>query len=169
MSKRGPKRTEFERERDYNLIAELYLKGVYQVDIAAQLDITQSQVSQDLKTIRRRWQKDTAMDLDAAKGRELARIDQLERTYWDAWMRSIGDHVKTRIETDDDGDAVISRTVVDSEHLVGDLRCLQGVQWCIDQRCKILGFYAPTKASHKVSVRNLSELTDEELQAIIDA
>jgi hypothetical protein len=50
------KRNPIRREKDYELIADLYLRGHKQSEISAQLHITQQQVSYDLKVLQKRWQ-----------------------------------------------------------------------------------------------------------------
>lgn len=72
-----PKRTPTQRAHDLTRIAELYLTGKRQVDIAAELGITQQQVSYDLQEIHRRWRESTLIDINEAKHRELDRLDQL--------------------------------------------------------------------------------------------
>ena len=83
------KRTNIQKEDDRREIASLYLHGKTQQVIADRLHMTRQMVGYDLKAIQRRWREDTARDLDADKARELAKIDELERTYWVAWESSL--------------------------------------------------------------------------------
>ena len=69
-------------------IAARYLRGEYQVEIAAALGISQQQLSYDLKAIRAAWLASAVRDFDALKAQELAKIDAVEREYWLAWERS---------------------------------------------------------------------------------
>lgn len=137
-------------DRDRKRIAELYLKRWLQVDIAEELGIDQSTVSRDLQVIRQQWLKSSLMDFNEAKARELARIDQLEITYWEAWDRSL-EAFKSKIikakgnpRTEEELKANAEQTLK-TEDRNGDPRFLQGVQWCIEQRCQILGIYAAVK------------------------
>jgi hypothetical protein len=57
------------------------LAGDSQYNIAEALGISRSQVAYDAVLIRKRWKASTTMDLDEAKGTELAKIDSLERVY----------------------------------------------------------------------------------------
>ncbi|NIP53215.1 MAG: hypothetical protein GWN94_14245, partial [Phycisphaerae bacterium] len=91
----------------------------------------------DLKTIQKRWRTDTTIDLDEARQRELARIDQLEREYWQAWEKS--KQPRKRVSQTD---KTVSRQ---TEERTGDPRYLAGVQWCIQQRCKLLDIEAPQR------------------------
>lgn len=154
-SKPGPKREKIERERDLIDVAQLYLEGWTQQAIADYVSekyypgtdpLTQQQIGYDIKVLIKRWQKSQALNIDEAKSRELARIDKLEREYWQAWERSCEDAETVRQEgkpktKDDKPDKVVHTR----KGQVGDPRFLQGVQWCIMQRCKILGIEAPTK------------------------
>lgn len=187
--KTGPKRSDFQRERDLTEIANLYLKGRFQHDIAVEIStkyypddpLTQQQISQDISKLVKRWRQSQLLDIDDAKTRELARIDNLELTYWDAWERSLEEFKSkvikakgTRIEKVKDGEAETETrsTPVEqsqkSEDRNGDPRYLQGVQWCIEQRCKILGVYAAIKqeitgALHFQHVSNELGQSDESL------
>lgn len=137
------KRTPTERESDLQKIAALYLKGKTQADIAADLTVTQQQVSYDLKEIHKRWRESTLVNMNEAKHRELARIDQLEITYWDAWQRSIGE--KTKTKTEKMAGESSTKASIEKEMMVGNPAFLTGVLSCIEQRCKIFGIYEATK------------------------
>ena len=145
--------------RDRKRIGELYLKGWLQNDIAKDLKISQATVSRDLKSLFKSWQKSALVDIDKAKAKELAKVDNLELEYWKAWERSCEDAETTVKKTkgsvkryqDDDGQFIVERPAeVDqtSKGQTGDSRFLQGVQWCIDKRCKILGIDAPQRLEH---------------------
>jgi hypothetical protein len=140
----GPKRTQTERENNLELIAASYLRGKRQSDIAKEIGIDQSQVSRDLKIIHKRWRESALVNINEAKHRELAKIDLLEQTYYDAWQRSMNEITKTTTsKSDKDG----SRASIVKEQRVGDSSYLAGVQWCIEQRCKIFGLYEAAKIS----------------------
>ncbi len=142
----GPKRTEIQRENDYRRITDLYLQGKTQAEIAETVGLDQSQVSRDLSTIQARWRSDTAINLDEAKQKELAKIDLLEREYWTAWQRTLEEKTKTRTEQSKTGDkSGAAKATIEKETLLGNPAYLAGIQWCISERCRILGLYAPTK------------------------
>lgn len=138
------KRTPTERENDLQRIAALYLKGKRQSDIAAELGVTQPQVSYDLKEIHKRWRESSLVDINEAKHRELARIDELERTYWEAWARSCEEKTKTRTKKTLGGNA--TEASIEKDQMLGNPAFLAGVQWCIERRCKIFGIDAPIKS-----------------------
>lgn len=148
-SKPGPKREKIERERDLIDVARLYLEGWTQQAIADYISekyyldinpLTQQQIGYDIKILIKRWQKSQSLNIDEAKGRELARIDKLEREYWQAWQRSCEDAETVRQEgkpktKDDKPDKVVHTR----KGQAGDPRFLQGIERCIAMRIKILG------------------------------
>ncbi len=148
LPKRGPKRSSFERERDLHLTTQLYLKGKTQAEIAEDLNVSREQIKYDLDIIQKRWRTDTAINLDEAKQKELSRIDTLERTYWEAWEKTLEEKTKTRTEQSKTGEKNGSaKATIEKETLLGNPAYLAGVQWCISERCKLLGLYAPAKVA----------------------
>jgi len=141
----GKRRSNGQLARDRRRIADLYLQGWLQVDIAAEVGVSQSTVSLDLKALHKEWQKSALVDIDAAKSKELARIDRLEREYWDAWYRSCLDAETTTKKAVETAKETRKEAVQTAKGQSGDPRFLQGVQWCIERRCKILGIDAPQK------------------------
>ncbi len=123
----------------------MYLHGALQVDIADALGINQSTVSRDLQALHKEWQESALIDVDAAKAQELARVDELERTYWEAWIRSCEDAETATTKAVTVGADKRYEAATRRQEQTGDPRFLAGVQWCIEQRCKIIGLYAPTK------------------------
>lgn len=147
-----------------------------QVAIGQHLDLNQSTVSRDLKAIQVEWKKTASTDFDAAKARELAKIDKLERTYWDAWERSCEDAQTktlkakgaiTRQVAGPDGPQFVqespAETSTQTKAQGGDPRFLQGVQWCIDRRCKLLGIDAPVKIEQSGSVEHVLRWPDGDI------
>lgn len=119
-------------------VAEMYLRGKMQTEIAAEFGVNVAQISRDLKAIRQEWLKSRVCDFDTLKTEELAKINALEVEYWQAWQQSRKFQFKRF-----SGKAIrvgVRRVVRD-----GNPAFLQGVQWCISERCKILGIYEATK------------------------
>lgn len=164
-----PTRKKIKRQADLETIATLYLQGWKQTEIAQELGVSQQQISYDLKTLQSRWAETAARKIDEAKAEELAKIDRLERAYWDKWEESQGrfksvtvDREQMVIDQDnkvhkgaqrvgvDGKDGEIVRRSTRIEERIGDPKFLDGVQWCITQRCKILGINAPTKTENKL-------------------
>ncbi len=123
-----------QREKQLAEIARLYLRGITQAEIGEQIGVSQRQVSYDLAILRERWKQSSLIDFDAAKAEELAKIDALEAEYWQAWNESKRE--KKRQAAKKRGEQ--TETSLTTEERNGDPRYLQGVQWCIEQRCKIL-------------------------------
>jgi len=131
-------------------VAELYLQGHYQAEIAERFGVTQQTISHDLKRIHEAWMASAVGRYDEMMARELARIDHLERAYWLAWEDSKGTIQKTRTEKGPSGD----RAMVAREESSGDPRFLAGVQWCIERRIKLLGLDAPVRQRTEISGPN---------------
>lgn len=134
-----PVRTPAQRQKDRAETANLYLQGWLQADIAEKQGVTQQAISDDLKAIRKQWLASSLRDFDEARSQELAKIDNLEITYWQAWQRSIE---PKKIETAKTVNAESGRrdeASVREEGRDGEPRYLAGVQWCIERRCKLLG------------------------------
>jgi len=158
MAKTGKRRSPAELARDRRRISELYLQGWLQVDIAAEVGVSQPTVSNDLKAIQKEWVKSTLIDFNEAKAQELAKVDNLERIYHAAWQRSCEDaETATQKQKgsvtkrkDEDGKFIAEQPAEVSKTRkgqAGDPRFLVGIQWCIDKRCKIKGIEAPVKTA----------------------
>jgi hypothetical protein len=141
-------------------VAELYLQGVYQNDIAKKFGVSQPTISKDLRTINKAWMDSALIPYNEAKNRELARVDVLEREYWKEYRassesRRVVTSARKRGEKTSAGKV---ETVVKGAKDTGILR---GVQWCIEQRCKILGLYEAQQVEHSGSV-GVVAMTPEE-------
>jgi len=168
----GRPRNRAEVARDRRRIADLYLRGRLQAEIADELKIDQSTVSRDLKALYEEWRQSALIDFNEAKARELAKIDHLERTYYEAWERSREDAEVEATKVVDINGGKRYEAQTQRKGQAGDPRFLQGVQWCIERRCRILGVDAPEKHEHSgphgkpIEYRNVTELSDDELAAI---
>ena len=139
-------RSKIQRERDRQEITRLYLRGVSQMDIAAKLGVNQSTVSRDLKAIQKQWRESALINMDEAKQRELARIDELERTYWDAWLVSCEDAEIERIKQAGGASGDKRAEIIKEKRgQSGNPAFLAGVERCIQLRVKIIGLEAPKK------------------------
>jgi hypothetical protein len=147
----SPKRTAIQIENDRREIAAMYLEGKTQQEIADALAqdrgyaLSRQMIGYDLQRIQEQWLASALRDFDDAKAQELAKIDHLERTYWDGWERSCEDAETLRVEGNQEGP---DKKVLTRKGQAGDPRFLQGVERCIERRCKILGIDAPTRMEH---------------------
>jgi len=126
-------------------VAALYLSRKTQVEIAAELGVDQATISRDLTALQALWRSEATEDVGEVKARELARIDRLEREYWQAWEDSKGKRTTTSKKMSEMAGNKRAEASTREEDLLGDPRYLAGVQWCITRRCEILGIDAPKK------------------------
>lgn len=155
-------RTKSQRARDLVKIAEMYLRGMSQAEIATAIGLSRSQVGYDLQDVRKQWAEQTTMKLDEHKAEELARLDHLEAQHWQAWEDSRKESKTTTAANGTRGRTASVRT----ETRYGDPRFLQGISECIAERCKILGLYAPSKLVG--SFTHDHEYTDEQVEQIAE-
>ena len=141
-----PDRSEAQQERDRREISRLYLQGMYQADIAQRLGLSQPTVSRDIQILIEEWKVERVYDINEAKARELAKVDNLELEYWEAWHRSqLNAEKEIKKAKGTKGGAANQEIQKISEGQTGDPRFLSGIQWCIERRCLILGVDAPKK------------------------
>lgn len=151
-----------QRTSDREQTRQRYLRGETQAAIAADLGVTRQQVAYDLALLREAWRKAGIRDFDQAKAIELAKLDELERTYWEAWEDSRSEQQIATQSQDDSGKKHVS---LRKTQQAGNPAFLQGVMSCIDRRCKILGLDAPTRIDFRIE---WDALTDEQLERIRD-
>jgi hypothetical protein len=139
----APSRLQLQQRR--SIVARLYLQQRTQAEIARQVEVNQGTVSRDLMAIQAEWQRVRLDEFMQAKVRELARIDQLEREYWDAWERSRQGLERTVQEktTAPTGDRLKAGTRTEGRD--GNPEFLRGVERCVEMRCKIIGAFAAVK------------------------
>lgn len=141
------RRTTAQREHDLVAIADLYLQGKPQEQIAMLInaarpyDLSQQTISNDIAFIRQRWRESTVIDFNERKQMELARLDALEREYWRAWERSKRDGEKREYIPDSQGQPKQNKLVVEGQ--TGNPAFLKGIEQCIALRCKLLGLFEP--------------------------
>ena len=161
---------DFEREVRRALVAELYLKQYTQVEITKIIekddrftDVTRQTITYDLNAIRKQWRETTTRNLDEDKERELSRIDALEREYWRQYEASMEDRLITSQEgrLDAKGQPQPTKASKRTETRTGDPRYLAGIQWCIQQRCIMLGLNEP----ETIRIKSWQDKAIEDIQA----
>ena len=125
-------------------VADLYPRGCTQWEIARSFGVDQGQVSRDLAHVRSEWLAVAVQDFNEHKSRELARIDAVERTAWEAFERSCKQASKRTAKKVSGGKAREEATLHEQGR-DGDPRFLQVVLDCVRRRCLILGLEAPKK------------------------
>lgn len=133
-------------------VAALYLQGLGQWEIGRQLQVTQQCVAKDVAALEKEWLASALIDIDAAKAKELARIDRLERVAWRAWRRSCQrkEKASSRMEKKLADDPQQARTVTSkqTEARDGNPDYLKRVEWCINKRCELLKLNPPQRLEH---------------------
>lgn len=69
-------------------ISRLFLEGMTGREIAQHVNVSESQVSRDLKAISKAWRESALRDIDQKKARDLAEMDHIKRELWQAWNNS---------------------------------------------------------------------------------
>lgn len=141
----GPIRNRTQRELDRVELARRYCRGESQASIGAVLGVSQQEVSYDLAIIRKRWLAAAQASYDERQSRELAKIDHLELTYWEAWERSRQETKREATKRVDADESSRMEAAVTKETRDGNPAFLDGVFRCIDRRCKLLGVDAPER------------------------
>lgn len=147
-------------------VAQLYLQGYTQGEIAAKEGVTQATICNDLKHIRKEWLASSLRAFDELKGEELARIDELERVAWDAWRRSQeaekSQSTKTEVNKGAKGESGVSKAVKQemATTRVGSPKFLDIVFRCIEARVKILGLIKDVTVNN-VAIIGLNNLLDQ--------
>lgn len=166
--KGGPKRNLVDRAKDRLEVIEYYLKGKNYRDIAKMISddreysISHVAVGNDVKFVLNEWKKTRDDKVELYLTIELAKIDKLEREYWEAWEKSKVDWEQkaAKIIKNKDGKeigGVLSREETSVKHFTefGDPRFLQGVERCIEKRIALLGL----DAEKTLTLKTISETT----------
>ncbi len=143
------KRSEVQKLEDLVITMELYLKGVTYEKIAIEVcksrdyTLTAPTISKDISACLASWYKKNQDVLDRNLTIQLGKLDLLERTYWENWQKSTT--AKTKNIVKKSGAVANSPTYASiedhTEQVVGDSKWLDGVQWCITERNRLLGLY----------------------------
>lgn len=151
-----------------NHISEMYLNGVSYRQMAKRIEelfnrtISIVTIGNMVGSLMDEWKEQRVNNMENLKTVELIKINRLENTYWEGWLRSLDGKERKM----DKQRAIPGTTVEEStgkvlkimqpvsaekssltQETFGDPRFLDGVQWCIEMRCKILGIKAPTEVT----------------------
>ena len=143
------------------LVAQYYLQGKTQGDMVEDLDVSISTVRKYLKELRDEWKLKAVYDFSLAKAEQLARIDEVERVAWEGFHNSVkGSTSTTTMKSNQSNTKMRTKT----KPSVSDTKWLDKIQWCVEQRSKILGLYAPKKIDQTIkNDQKLEEMSTEEL------
>jgi hypothetical protein len=137
-------------------VARLYFQGELQVNIAQMVGVDKAQITRDLQALRNQWAESAKFDFAEALGRELARLDQIERQAWKAFEKSQQDEERTTQSAGGAGKKV-SKTIVAS---AGEPRFLEVALKCSQERSRLLGL---VKLKHEHTGKN-----GEAIQVTVD-
>ncbi len=146
---RGQKRSAVQRKRDRATIAQMALKGRSQLEIADFLELSQGQVSRELKKIKAEWQAASTHDHALQRGRVLAKLELTEREFWEAWQASREQKESALVEqlaiaTGNSGDGTGNTRTKNqkrTEDQHGNPAYLRGVLDAIKEQAKLLNLY----------------------------
>lgn len=147
-----------------NAIAKMYVRGRTQMDMATELGVSQGQISSDLKRVLKKWEEERIHDIDRYKNEQLVRINTIEEEMWTAWEKSkitkkivvtkqksgemkddIDPHTGKKIKVQ--ADQYWRAGTTEEEPVSGDMQYMNGIMWCVQERAKIIGLYAPKKVA----------------------
>lgn len=163
-------------------VAQLYLQGIPQYQIAQQLKVSAPSITRDLAAIREEWLQSSILNYDARKAQELARVDFLEAEAHAAWERSKAPKkrdrakkvelpgkavapVKGKAQTPAPGSQRREAETI-TEGRDGNPKFLGEIRACVELRAKITGIL-PTKEREPLDV--LLEYLPAELAAAVRA
>ncbi len=167
-----------EREYRKDRVLEMYLKGWPVPMIAREVGIRVDAAMNAVEVVQREYIRRKNGNRAEQLAFVLAKIDQMERTYWDAWERSMKEAVRTSTSREDtplplpdgskaraDGEGKPPPTLIQTttkvgrrvDYPVGNPAFLSGVQWCIDRRVKLLGLDKPERIDIRVHIRRIAD------------
>jgi len=156
------KRTKAQVVADRAVIADMMIegRGIHYItehinNIRDGYNLSMSAINYDINVIRKQWIESYLEDINAAKAKELARIDRIEMAAWDAWelsKRTVTKTEKERTENEQVGKTGLAfqkhrkvKAKTTETERDADKEFMKVIQWCVEQRCKILGINAPQR------------------------
>lgn len=143
------------------VVAQLAIQGLTQAEIGEKVGVTFDIVSRDLSEARRRWLDASIVAYDTMKAGELARVNEIERQQW-VELDALGK------EEDDERRK--------SWWTTRQKNAYNRIMWCVEQRCKLFGLYAPQEivnwkaeaAQHGYDPDTIYRILVHEMSNIID-
>ncbi len=145
--KRGQKRSPVQRARDRLTIAQMALKGYSQMEIADYLEMSQGQISKELKEIKDDWRSCAVRERELERGRMLSKLELVEREFWEAWRSSREQKESALVEQlaiatgGDSSGNTRTKKQKRTEDSHGNPAYLRGVLDCVKEAAKILELY----------------------------
>lgn len=178
------KRTDLEKTRDRQIIAELHLKGfslreipeILRIKTGANYTLSHQMINNDLQKVKNLWSKKTEKRVVMAKDEELFKIDLMEKEAWLAWeeskkeavSRSIKKKLKQQIAQVNPSLPLPedNETRVETKAQTGNVQYMHIIQWCVERRLELLGIKQLLKFSITGEISKIGggEKTLEELE-----
>ena len=166
------KRTEPQRIYDRLRITSFLLQGFTHQWIGDKLKLSEPTVTKEIAIIKQHWVDHSVTNWNELRNQQLARIDVLELEAWAGYYRSLRpEEVETVQEARTEHDKMQVRTkehsAVDRLNRLarkvrkerdGERGWLETVKWCISERNKMLGFYAPLVLSEEEIARMITQV-----------
>ena len=140
-------------------------------------------VKNDIDFLLNQWREQNIHNIDEYMQLELSRIDDAVRELWEQWEKSKRDYTKTSSKrkgrptqgqgqggqpSENGGLRTVEREEMETEVIrLGDVSYLAEIRAQLSERRKLLGLYAPEKKDVTVSKFDLSELTPEQRQVLL--
>lgn len=125
------------------------IRGMSKKEIAAKYEISTSTVREVIEKARETWKDYRVEDYDLLLTVELERIKKIEDEAWASWGKSKEPLITQTRRTENGGGEEGGKTVdeIKKQQRHPDPRYLDRMSWCIEQRLKIMGAYAPEKVA----------------------
>jgi hypothetical protein len=174
------------------IASDLYKRGYslrkIQAEVMQRLGLesySTATVQKDIQTLLAEWKENRLTDTSGAVQLELERIDDAVRELWEQWEKSKRDYTKTSSKrkgrptqgqgqgqggqpSENGGLRTVEREEMETEVIcLGDVSYLSEIRAQLSERRKLLGLYAPEKKDVTVSEFDLSELTPEQRQVLL--
>jgi vacuolar-type H+-ATPase subunit F/Vma7 len=146
------KRTKVQVVEDREFICRHYLRGVHHIKISemltAQLNreytLSRQQIEYDISVIVDTLKKSYEEKIGVYLFEQLRKIDELESEAWAAWEASKKSKQETVVMTkkaEQEGEKDRQEIIVKTTGQTGNVAYFEKVQWCIETRLRLLGFY----------------------------
>src|SRR5258708_2687924 len=181
MGQRGTQFTKRERERLLGEVQRAWCRGDAAWEIGRKLEVSDAQVEFWIVELKRRWRQEFAEEASHRRDAELTKLDELERTYWRAWIESMAPKETTMTErgmgdrrrpSESEEETAVDdliasalepvRVRLTTERRDGNPAFLAGVLACIDRRCRLLGLDEP-QAVEITMVKSIAAKLAEEM------
>jgi hypothetical protein len=158
-----PRKTVLEKEAEIKAVKDLFIVGKNKFEIAERLGLNASYIQRCIDILITRWERESISDIHRFKMKELDKISKMESELWESWFQSkkrsktTKKRTKSReprkdsqgmVMTDRSGNTLYHEGETDSESVTlnqGSMEYMKGIMWCVAERCRIIGLYAPKK------------------------